>query len=50
MQNKATKTQQIIGYLRVSTQEQGASGLGLDAQREAIIAYAEKQGGTLTLF
>ncbi len=31
---------QIISYLRVSTVKQGASGLGLEAQRAAVAAYA----------
>ncbi|MGN7187259.1 recombinase family protein [Microbacterium enclense] len=34
----------MIGYLRVSTDEQSASGLGLDAQRETIQRYAERHG------
>jgi DNA invertase Pin-like site-specific DNA recombinase len=33
-----------IGYLRVSTREQGRSGLGLAAQRHDIEAFAAKEG------
>ena len=33
-----------IGYLRVSTQEQGRSGLGLAAQRRDIEAFACREG------
>jgi DNA invertase Pin-like site-specific DNA recombinase len=32
-------TARFVSYLRVSTAKQGASGLGLEAQREAITAY-----------
>ena len=31
---------QIIAYVRISTQKQGASGLGLEAQRDAIARFA----------
>ena len=36
--------QAAIGYLRVSTQEQGRSGLGLAAQRQEIEAFALREG------
>jgi DNA invertase Pin-like site-specific DNA recombinase len=34
----------IVSYLRVSTAKQGHSGLGLEAQRSAIQAYADSRG------
>jgi DNA invertase Pin-like site-specific DNA recombinase len=37
----------LIAYRRVSTQRQGQSGLGLEAQDAAIAAYAKAQGGTV---
>ena len=33
-----------IVYLRVSTERQGRSGLGIEAQREAIARFAEREG------
>jgi DNA invertase Pin-like site-specific DNA recombinase len=36
-----------IAYYRVSTSEQGKSGLGLEAQREAIERFAKAEGFTL---
>jgi DNA invertase Pin-like site-specific DNA recombinase len=33
-----------IAYLRVSTRQQGQSGLGLEAQRAAIDRFAEAEG------
>jgi DNA invertase Pin-like site-specific DNA recombinase len=40
-------TKTAIGYTRVSTDKQGRSGLGLDAQRTAIEAFAEREGLTI---
>jgi hypothetical protein len=34
---------EMIAYLRVSTDRQGRSGLGLDAQREAVRRFAEAE-------
>ena len=36
--------QPAIGYLRVSTKEQGRSGLGLAAQRHELEAFALREG------
>src|SRR5215471_13388970 len=33
----------LIAYYRVSTQKQGRSGLGLEAQRKAVRAFAEAE-------
>ena len=37
----------VIGYVRVSTSEQGLTGYGLDAQRSAITGECERRGWTL---
>lgn len=37
----------IVAYIRVSTQMQGASGLGIDGQRSAIQAYAAQIGAEI---
>jgi DNA invertase Pin-like site-specific DNA recombinase len=40
----------IAGYVRVSTEEQAASGAGRNAQRQRIIEEAERRGWTITWF
>lgn len=37
----------FVAYLRVSTQRQGRSGLGLEAQRGAVRSFVESRGGQL---
>src|SRR3954447_14451165 len=44
---KRRRMTRYVAYLRVSTQRQGASGLGLEAQREAVARHAATAGGTI---
>lgn len=46
----ADGTVRVIGYLRVSGEEQKATGLGINAQKAAIIAECERRGWTLVGF
>lgn len=41
------KSSLFIAYYRVSTERQGRSGLGLEAQQQAVADYAVRQGGEL---
>jgi DNA invertase Pin-like site-specific DNA recombinase len=40
-------TVKIVAYYRVSTKKQGESGLGLEAQQEAVRAFASEKNGTI---
>jgi DNA invertase Pin-like site-specific DNA recombinase len=42
-----TKGSTIIGYVRVSTEEQGTEGAGLEAQKQAIEQECQRKGWTL---
>jgi DNA invertase Pin-like site-specific DNA recombinase len=42
-----TAMKSAIAYCRVSTQRQGRSGLGLEAQRSAVTRFAEAEGITI---
>lgn len=41
-------TTPAVAYYRVSTQKQGQSGLGLEAQQAAVLAYARSKGLAIT--
>lgn len=47
MARKRAEAQDFIAYYRVSTQRQEATGLGLEAQREAVARYVRGNGGKL---
>src|SRR5258708_4446576 len=38
---------QVVGYVRVSTEEQATEGASLEAQRQAIVAECARRGWTL---
>lgn len=40
-------SERVVSYLRVSTARQGRSGLGIEAQREAVARYVASTGATL---
>lgn len=47
MLGQETEMNKFVAYIRVSTQQQGRSGLGLEAQQSAVRAYLSGVGGEL---
>lgn len=47
MANTDTQKPRFVAYYRVSTEKQGKSGLGLEAQREAVARHVQGVGGEL---
>lgn len=47
MQKGTISTGKFVSYARVSTQEQGRSGLGLEAQKQAVAEFVRMNGGEL---
>ncbi|HKP05437.1 MAG TPA: recombinase family protein [Chthoniobacterales bacterium] len=45
--NKRNPAQKWVCYFRVSTNKQGHSGLGLDAQRDSVTRYITEKGGAI---
>src|SRR5579875_793622 len=45
---KAQRGARMVGYCRVSSDQQARSGLGLEAQRAAIAAAADREGWAVT--
>jgi DNA invertase Pin-like site-specific DNA recombinase len=44
---ESEQVSKLVAYYRVSTQKQGASGLGLEAQQECVNSYARGTGGEI---
>ena len=47
MNERAQAMAKLVAYYRVSTKQQGESGLGLDGQKAAVLAHAGATGGTI---
>ena len=45
--SKPAKQKNFVSYIRVSTKRQGQSGLGLDAQRQTVADYAQREGAVV---
>ncbi len=50
IQSPSAERKLMLGYVRVSTDEQARSGLGLEAQEAALKAEAERRGWDLVIF